>query len=100
MTRPFRRTGWMVMAADGAMKDRLADTARGTPMECPPPSTRDTVGLDILAMSSAMPSPASMSPPTVFSSTSRPSTSSLSSTRARRGMTCSYLVLLLLGGRT
>ena len=58
------------------------------------------LSLDILAISSAMPSPASMSPPTVFSSTSRPSTSSLSSTRASRGMTCSYLVLLLLGGRT
>ena len=90
----------MVMAADGAIKDLLADTARGTPMECPPPSTRETVGLDMEAISSAIPRPASMSPPTVLSSTSRPSTSSLSSMAASRGMTCSYLVLLLLGGRT
>ena len=32
------------MLAVGAMKERLADTARGTPMECPPPRTRETVG--------------------------------------------------------
>ena len=86
------------MAADGAIKERLADTASGTPMECPPPSTRDTVGLDMLAISSAMPSPASISPPTVFSRTRSPSTSSLSSTMASSGITCSYFVLLLVGG--
>ena len=90
----------MVIAAEGAIKDRLADTAKGTPMECPPPSTRETVGLDIPAMSSAMPKPASTSPPTVFSSTNSPSMASLSSTIASSGMTCSYFVLLLLGGRT
>ena len=88
------------MAADGAIKDLLADTARGTPMECPPPSTRETVGLDMEAISSAIPRPASMSPPTVLSSTSRPSTSSLSSMAASRGMTCSYLVVLAEEGRT
>ena len=86
------------LAADGAINDRLADTARGTPMECPPPSTRDTVGFDMLAISSAMPSPASMSPPMVFRRMSRPSTSSLSSTAVSRGSTCSYLVVLLPAG--
>ena len=35
---------WMVIAADGAMMERFAATASGTPMECPPPSTSDTVG--------------------------------------------------------
>ena len=46
----------------------------------------------------AMASPASMSPPTVFRSSSRPSMSSLSSTAASRGMTCSYLVVLMFSG--
>ena len=53
------------MAADGAMNDVCADTASGTPMECPPPSTRETVGFFMPEMSSAMASPASISPPTV-----------------------------------
>ena len=99
MTVPDRRTGWMVMAAEGAMKETLADTARGTPMECPPPSTKETVGFRMLEMSSEMASPASMSPPTVLSRISSPSTSSLSSTEASKGMTCSYFVDLLVGGR-
>ena len=86
------------MAADGAIKERLADTARGTPMEWLPPSTRETVGLDIEAISSEIASPASTSPPPLFSKISRPSTWSLSSTMASRGRTCSYLVLLLVGG--
>ena len=70
MTTPFRRTGWIVIAADGAMKLRDAATASGTPIECPPPSTSDTVGFFIPAIISAMPSPASTSPPTVFRSIS------------------------------
>ncbi len=88
----------MVMAAEGTINDRLADTAKGTPMEWPPPRTREAVGLDMLAISSAMPSPASMSPPTVFSRMSRASISSLSSMAASWGITCSYLVLLLFSG--
>ena len=88
------------MAAEGAMKERLADTARGTPMEWLPPSTRETVGLDMEAMSSAMASPASTSPPPLFSRINSPSIWSLSSTVARRGRTCSYFVLLLVGGRS
>ena len=86
------------MAAEGAMKDRLADTARGTPMEWLPPRTRDTVGLDIEAITSEMASPASTSPPPLFSRMSRPSICSLPSMVASRGRTCSYLVLLLVGG--
>ncbi len=42
------------MAPEGTMKDSFAATASGTPMECPPPSTRDTVGLRIPAIISAM----------------------------------------------
>ena len=76
------------------MNDSLAATARGTPMECPPPSTRDTVGLRIPEIISAMARPASMSPPMVLSRMSRPSASSLSSTAVSRGRTCSYLVVL------
>ena len=86
------------MAAEGAMKLREADTASGTPMECPPPSTSDAVGFFIPAISSAMARPASTSPPAVLSSTSSPSISSDSSTQARSGMTCSYFVLLLSDG--
>lgn len=68
-------------------------------MEWPPPRITLAVGFSMLAISSAMPSPASMSPPTVFSSTSSPSTSSDSSTAASSGMTCSYFVVLVSGGR-
>ena len=70
------RTGCTVIDADGTMNVSRPDTARGIPMECPPPSTRVTVGFVIPATISAMASPASMSPPTVFSSSSTPSTSS------------------------
>ena len=98
MTRPLSRTGWMVMAPDGTMNDCRAATASGTPMECPPPSTSDTVGLRIPEISSAMARPASMSPPMVLSRISRPSTSSLSSTAVSSGRTCSYFVVLLPAG--
>ena len=73
-------TGYrIVMVADGTMKERRAETASGTPMECPPPRTRDTVGLVMLATISAMASPASTSPPMVLRTMSMPSISSLSS---------------------
>ena len=88
------------MAADGAIMLILAATARGTPMEWPPPKTRDTVGLLIPAISSAMASPASTSPPWVFSRMSRPSMSSDSSMAASCGITCSYFVLLASAGRS
>ena len=94
MTVPLMRTGWMVMAALGTAKLRRAATARGTPMEWLPPRTMETVGLVMPAMSSAMARPASTSPPTVFSRNSTPSTSSLSSSLARSGSTCSYFVVL------
>ena len=71
------------------MKERDAETASGTPMECPPPSTRLAVGVRIPAMSSASPSPASISPPTVFSNIRSPRISGDSSTAASRGMMCS-----------
>ena len=45
MTVPFTRTGWSVMVALGTMNDRFPETASGTPMECPPPSTSVAVGL-------------------------------------------------------
>ena len=32
------------MVADGTINERFAAVASGTPIECPPPSTRDTVG--------------------------------------------------------
>ena len=64
----------------------------GTPMECPPPSTRETVGILRDAIISAMASPASTSPPTVFKRIRSPSISSSSSMRASFGSTCSYLV--------
>ena len=47
---PVKRTGWMVIDADGAMNERRAATASGTPMEWPPPSTSETVGLDMPAI--------------------------------------------------
>ena len=47
------------------MKDRFAETANGTPMECPPPSTKETVGFLIPEINSAIAKPASTSPPTV-----------------------------------
>ena len=62
-------------------------------MECPPPSTSVALGLDTLAISSASASPASTSPPTVFSNTSRPSIRGSSCTAASWGITCSYLVV-------
>ena len=43
--RPVMRTGCTVIDADGTMNVSRPDTARGMPMECPPPSTRVTVGL-------------------------------------------------------
>ena len=82
MTRPFIRTGCIVIDAVGAMKLRFAATASGTPIECPPPRTSETVGVDIPAMSSAIASPASTSPPTVLSSISSPVISGLSSIAA------------------
>ena len=83
------------MAAEGAIKDRRAATARGTPMEWLPPSTREAVGLDMEAISSAMASPASTSPPALFSRMSRPWMSGSPSTAASKGSTCSYLVLFM-----
>ena len=80
------------------MKDFFADTARGTPMEWLPPSTSETVGLDMEAITSEMASPASTSPPPLFSKIRRPSISPLPSIMASRGRTCSYFVLLLVGG--
>ena len=71
----------------------------GTPIEWPPPSTRETVGLLKEAIISAMASPASTSPPTVFNKINNPSVSLLSSIMASFGSTCSYLVVLLLFGR-
>ena len=98
MIVPFMRTGWIVMAAEAAIKLFLAATASGTPIEWPPPSTRETVGLVMPAISSAIASPASTSPPTVFSSTSIPSISSACSTAAICGIRCSYLVVLFCAG--
>ena len=70
----------------------------GTPMEWPPPSTRDTVGTLKEAIISAMARPASTSPPTVLSKTRSPSTDLSSSIMASFGKTCSYLVVLLWDG--
>ena len=86
------------MVAVGTMKLRRALTASGMPMECPPPSTTAALGFEMLAISSASASPASTSPPTVFSSTSRPSTAGSSCTATNWGMTCSYLVVFWPGG--
>ena len=66
----------------------------GTPIECPPPRTSDTVGILNEAIISAMASPASTSPPTVFKRISKPSISSSSSMMASFGSTCSYFVVL------
>ena len=96
---PFIRTGWTVMVAVGAMKEYRGLTARGTPMECPPPSTRDTVGFFMPETSSAMARPASTSPPTVFRMISSPLMESSCSMATSWGMTCSYLVVLFWGGR-
>lgn len=63
-------------------------------MEWLPPRTMETVGFVMPAISSAMARPASTSPPTVFSRKRTPFTSSLSSSLASRGSTCSYLVVL------
>ena len=82
----------MVIVADGTIKERFAEVARGTPIEWLPPSTKETVGFVIEAIISAMASPASTSPPIVLRITSRPSISSLSSMAASRGIMCSYLV--------
>ena len=92
MIVPLVRTGWMVIDADGAIIVTIGATASGTPMECPPPSTSETVGFFIPEMSSAMASPASTSPPTVLSRNKTPSMSSLSSKYASSGSTCSYFV--------
>ena len=95
MTVPLIRTGWMVMAAEGTAKLRWAATANGTPMEWLPPKTMAAVGLVSPAISSAMASPASTSPPTVFSKNKMPSTSRLSSSFASRGSMCSYWVVFV-----
>jgi len=95
MTMPEMRTGCSVMVAEGTMKDFLVHTASGTPMECPPPITSDTEGLRIPATISAMASPASTSPPTVFRSSSSPCTLSFCSISTSIGRICSYLVVLL-----
>ena len=86
--------GPIVIDADGTINDRFADTAKGTPMECPPPSTKDTVGFFIPAISSEMASPASTSPPTVLRMMISPSTSGDSSTATSWGIRSSYLVVL------
>ena len=65
--------------ADGTIKERFAHTARGTPMLCPPPRTKDTVGFFILEIISDIASPASTSPPTVLRIISIPSIFSFSS---------------------
>ena len=82
------------------MNECFAATASGTPMECPPPRTSDTVGLRIPATSSAMARPASTSPPTVFKIMSRPSMFGSSSTETICGITCSYFVVLFCDGAT
>ena len=98
MIVPLVRTGWMVIDADGAIIVTIGATASGTPMECPPPSTSETVGFFIPEMSSAMASPASTSPPTVLSRNKTPSMSSLSSKYASSGSTCSYFVAFCVFG--
>lgn len=94
MTSPVRRMGWIVIVAVEAMNEYVVETAIGTPMEWPPPSTRETDGLERLAIISAMARPASTSPPTVFRITSSPSISGFCSTATNCGMMCSYLVVL------
>ena len=89
----------MVIVADFTIKECFALTASGTPIECPPPTTIDTVGVFIDDMSSAMASPASTSPPTVFMMMIRPSMVLSCSIATRAGMICSYFVVLFCGGR-
>ena len=79
--------------AEGTIKEQSADTAKGTPMECPPPKTRETVGVRIPAISSESAKPASTSPPMVFRMIRSPSMASLFSAAISRGISCSYLVL-------
>ena len=98
-TRPFILTGCTVIVALGTIKLFLQLTASGTPIECPPPSTNDAVGVFIVERSSAIASPASTSPPTVFKIISKPSISLLSSIATSCGITCSYLVVLFWLGR-
>ena len=93
MIVPLVRTGCSVMVALGTMKDFLPQTASGTPMECPPPSTSVTAGFFMDATISAIASPASTSPPIVLRMSSRPSISRLSSTAQSSGIRCSYLVV-------
>ena len=50
------------MVAEGEMKEWRALQASGTPMECPPPNTSETVGVRIPEISSAIANPASTSP--------------------------------------
>ena len=89
----------MVIVADGTIKLFLALTASGTPIEWPPPTTIDTVGFDIPAISSDIASPASTSPPTVLSIISRPSMLISCSIATSAGIMCSYFVVLFWGGR-
>ena len=81
------------------MNDLLAATAKGTPIECPPPMTIDTVGFFIPATNSAIASPASTSPPTVFNSIKSPSIFGSSSIATSCGITCSYFVVLFCGDK-
>ena len=74
------------MVALGTINERSALTASGTPIEWPPPSTIDAVGLDKPAMTSEIASPASTSPPRVFMSSSIASTFSSSSSATRAGI--------------
>ena len=62
--------------------------------------TRETEGLRIPATISAMARPASTSPPTVLSTSRKPFVFSLCSMLTSRGRMCSYLVALLVSGRT
>ena len=73
------------IVALGTMNDRFALTAKGTPIECPPPKTREAVGFVMLAISSDIASPASTSPPSVLRMNKTPSILSLSSSATRSG---------------
>src|SRR5690625_5623708 len=73
MTSPVNRIGCIVIVAVGAINECFAATAIGTPIECPPPNTIDTVGFDKDDIISAKASPASTSPPTVLSKITTPS---------------------------
>ena len=91
---PFVRTGCIVIVADGTIKLTSVLTASGTPIECPPPSTIETDGFDIPAIISAIASPASTSPPTVFSTTISPSTVLSCSIAASAGIRCSICPII------